>query len=47
MSVEDTDTDQHEPTKYEEWSLLEVEWDCITRRAKARFMQEWEERGQR
>jgi hypothetical protein len=33
-----------EPTKFEEWTLLEVEWDCITRRARARFMEEWETR---
>jgi hypothetical protein len=33
-----------EPTKWEEWSLLEVEWDCITTRAKARFLEEWEKR---
>lgn len=35
---------EHEPTKFEEWTLLEVEWDCITRRAFARFMEEWERR---
>jgi len=36
--------EEYEPTKFEEWTLLEVEWDCITRRAKARFMEEWERR---
>jgi len=33
-----------EPTKYDEWNLLEVQWDCITRRARARFMEEYEKR---
>jgi hypothetical protein len=33
-----------EPTKWDEWTLLKVEWDCITRRARARFMEEWDER---
>jgi len=36
--------DQLEPTKFDEWNVLEVEWDCITRRAKARFMDQWEKR---
>ncbi|ELY69322.1 zinc ribbon domain-containing protein [Natrinema versiforme] len=38
------DNPSNEPTKWDEWTLLELEWDCITRRAKARFMEEWEKR---
>lgn len=33
-----------EPTKHEEWSLLEVEWDCITAWARVRFMDQWDKR---
>jgi adenylate kinase family enzyme len=33
-----------EPTKFEEWSLLMVEHDCILERAKGRFMEEFERR---
>lgn len=34
----------HQPSKFEEWSLLAVEWDCITERAKARFLDQWDKR---
>lgn len=43
-STRDRDGPSNDPTKHEEWTLLEVEWDCITRRAKSRFLEEWEVR---
>jgi len=33
-----------EPTKHDEWTLLETELDCITERAKGRFMEEFDRR---
>lgn len=43
-TTRERDGPSNQPTKHEEWTLLEVELDCITRRAESRFMEEWEKR---
>lgn len=47
MSSERSDgagSDPDPAQKRAEWGALEAEWDCITRRARSRFLEEWDRR---